>query len=116
MTPIVMFIVGTVDLALVVVLLTLLVKANKRIHACYRENENQMRRHSEHCTKYSQRVEKRNEVIKLLLHEKYEPETRAFFIHMSDPSSHIPDSIFEKVDSYQEYIEVKKKKETACEK
>jgi len=112
MTPIVMFIVGTVDLALVVVLLTLLVKANKRIHACYRENEDQLRRHAEVCSKLNRQLEVRHAAIKFLLHKKYEPETLAFFIHMSDPSSHIPDSVFERVDSYQEFI-VKKKKEVS---
>lgn len=60
--------------------------------------------------KYNRQLEVRHDAIKRLLHEKYEPETLDFFIHLSDPSSHIPDSVFEKVDSYQEFI-VKKKKE-----
>lgn len=92
-----------------IIVLSLLLNARKVIRGLHRENDNQVNRHSEACHKYGQQIEKRNGVIKTLLHERLEPETLDFFIHLTDPSSHIPDNIFEKVDSYQEHIAKKNK-------
>lgn len=94
----------------IILLVSLLGNAYRRIRELQKQNVEQSRRHMELSQKFNRQLEVRHDAIKRLLHEKYEPETLAFFIHLTDPSSHIPDNIFEKVDSYQEHI-VKKKKE-----
>jgi hypothetical protein len=95
----------------IILLVSLLGNAHRRIRELQKQNEHQANRHAEACHNYGRQVELRNGVIKNLLHEKLAPETLAFFIHLSDPSSHIPDSVFDKVASYQEHVVAKKKKE-----
>ena len=101
-------IVGAVLTLVFIILLSLLLNARKVIQDCNKRLDDQSNRTAEAAQKYNRQLEVRHAAIKQLLHGNYEVETMDFFAHLSDPSSHIPDSVFEKVDAYQTFI-VKKK-------
>lgn len=87
----------------------------KRAIRMGREADSRLNNHlhttAEAAQKYNRQLEVRHDAIKKLLRGQYAPETVTFFTHLTDPSSHIPDNIFEKVDAYQGFISKKNKEE-----
>lgn len=94
-----------------IILLSLFLNARKDLRQANKYFDDQVHKTTEASVKYNRQLEVRNDAIKKLLRGQYAPETITFFTHLTDPSSHIPDNIFEKVDAYQGFISKKKKEE-----
>jgi len=101
---------GAAVTGVVILLLYYLLSARKNIRRLTERLTEVSQKRSEDSQKSNQQLNMRNDTIKRLLHEQYEPETLAFFIHLTNSSSYIPDSVFDKVEAHQAFI-MKKKRE-----
>lgn len=108
LTNLLLFWAGIATLAFSVAMI-LYRQTRKELRQANKYFDDQVHKTTEASIRYNRQLEVRHDAIKRLLHNKYAPETLSFFTHMSDPSSHIPDSVFEKVDAYQDFIAKKTK-------
>jgi hypothetical protein len=105
------YIVGGLVALAFIILLSLFLNTRKAVREHIKVNTDQASRHADLAMKFNRQLEVRHDAIKKLLGHAYNTETQDFFKHMTDPSSHIPDSVFEKVEAYQNFITKRKKDE-----
>lgn len=108
LTNLLLFWAGIATLAFSVAMI-LYRQTRKELRQANKYFDDQVHKTTEASIRYNRQLDVRHDAIKKLLTNYYAPETLTFFAHLVDPSSHIPDNIFEKVDSYQGFIMRKKK-------